>query len=119
MLKLFLKDNEFMIQVVFGIIIGIVLSSVIPTFTINAELTAILLTVSINSIISIIRAKLESQFNDMVVFISFSINLIASILFLYLGEYIGLSLFYLALFALGLNIFKNLSIIRKHLIKNL
>ena len=108
-----------MIQAIVGIIIGIVLSNVISTLTINSELTAILLIVSIDSIISILKDKLESTFNDKIVFINFIINLAASLLFLYLGNYIGLSLYYLVLFALGLDIFKNLSVIRKYLIKKM
>ena len=119
MLKLFLKDNGFMIQAIVGIVIGIVLSNIISTFTINSELTAIFLVVSIDSIINSVKDKLESQFNDMVVFFNFNIILVASLLFFYFGNYIGLSLYYLALFALGVNIFKNLSMICKYLIKNL
>ena len=98
-------------------LIGIVLSNVISTLTINSELTAILLIVSIDSIISILKDKLESTFNDKIVFINFIINLAASLLFLYFGNYIDLNLYYLALLALVLNIFKNLSMISKYLIK--
>ena len=118
MLKLFLKDNRFMIQTILGLTIGIVLGNIISTFKISSELTAIFIIVSINSIISSFKYMLESQFDDRTVFISFNINLFASLLFLYLGNYIGLSLYYLVLFALVLDVFKNLSIIHKYLIKN-
>ena len=108
-----------MTRALIGIIIGLVIGGSAPLILMNAKLSAVVLVVSVNSIIGSFRANLESNFNDLDMISGFVVNLAASISLLYLGDYLIVNLYYLALFALGLKIFKNLSKIRQHLIKKI
>ena len=108
-----------MTRALIGIIIGLIIGGLAPLVLMNAKLSAVVLIVSVNSIIGGFRANLESNFSDLEMISGFVLNLAASISLLYLGDYLIVNLYYLALFALGLKIFKNLSKIRQHLIKKI
>ena len=108
-----------MIQALIGITIGIVIGKAVPIDTINSELVAIITVNTINSILAGVRAKLNSTYNDKVIFSDFSMNFAASIILVFIGSYIRINLYYLALIALVMRIFSHLSAIRQQLIKNL
>ncbi len=116
--ELFLKD-KLILKIIIGLTIGIIFGRIFSTLTINSELAAIILIAAIDSVIEGLKLKLNEQFKDKEIFSRFILNFCAATILLYLGKYLSMNLHYLALFAIGLNIFKNLSAIRQRLIKNL
>ena len=114
--KLSLKDN--MIQALIGIIAGIFLGIAIPMNALNVNICAIILVSSFDAIIGALKAKFEESFDDKIMISGFAVNLTAALILLYLGSYINMNLHYMAFIAFSIRMFKNLSLIRRHLIKN-
>ena len=108
-----------MLKAAIGIVIGLMIGSVIPLITINTKIMAVMLVVSIDTLIGSLLASMESKFNDVEVISGFLLNSSAALLMVWLGDYLMLNLYYMALFAVGIRIFKNLSKIRQYVIKNL
>ena len=108
-----------MLKSAVGLMIGLTMGSTIPLVTINTEIAAVVLIVSIDALIGSLLASLKSSFNDIEMISGFIVNLATAILLVWLGDYLILNLYYLALFAVGIRIFKNLSKIRQHVIKKL
>lgn len=99
--------------------IGLAIGNVGPLVTINTKIVAVVLIVAIDSLLGSLLASLKSSFNDIEMISGFIVNLATAILLVWLGDYLILNLYYLALFAVGIRIFKNLSKIRQHVIKKL
>ena len=95
------------------------MGSTIPLVTINTEIAAVVLIVSIDALIGSLLASFDSRFSDIEMMSGFIVNSAAAMLLIWLGDYLILNLYYLALFAVGIRIFKNLSKIRQHVIKKL
>ena len=99
--------------------IGLTMGSTIPLVTINTKIAAVVLIVSIDALIGSLLASFDSRFSDIEMMSGFIVNSAAAMLLVWLGDYLILNLYYLALFAVGIRIFKNLSKIRQHVIKKL
>ena len=99
--------------------IGLTMGSTIPLVTINTKIAAVVLIVSIDALIGSLLASFDSRFSDIEMMSGFIVNSAAAILLIWLGDYLILNLYYLALFAVGIRRFKNLSKIRQHVIKKL
>ena len=108
-----------MIKVISGAIIGFIIGSTLPLILLGTKITAIILIVSMDAAVEGMRAILESSFKDIEIISSFILNLLVTIFLLYLGDYLSINLYYIALFALGMRIFANLSKIRWHMVKKL
>ena len=108
-----------MLQALLGITIGILAGNFVQISSLNANLVAVVLVTSIDSVIGALRSKLEKNFNDKTMIIGFGMNLIAALTLLYLGSYLNINLQYMAFVAFSIRIFKNLSLIRCYLVKNL
>ena len=108
-----------MLQAIIGITIGLIIGSAVPTVVMNAKISAVLIVVSLDAILGGTLAKLDNTFDDMMMISGFLLNTIAAVLLVFLGDYIGVNLYYFALFAAGLRIFKNLSILRRYFINKI
>ena len=108
-----------MVQAIIGITIGLIMGSAVPMVVMNAKISAVLIVISIDTILGGTLAKLDNTFDDIMMVSGFFINTTVSALLVILGDYIGVNLYYFALFAAGVRIFKNLSVLRRCLLKKL
>ena len=92
-----------------GVIIGLAIGITVPLVTINTKIVAVVIIVSTDALIGSLWASLESRFSDIEMMSGFMINSIVAVSLVWLGDYLNVNLYYLALFAVGMRIFKNLS----------
>ncbi len=79
---------------------------------------AVAILAAIDSVFGAIRSSMEDRF-DSVIFISgFITNAILAGFLAYIGDYLGIPLYYAAVFAFGVRLFQNLAIVRRLLIDN-
>lgn len=104
-----------LIGLLLGILIGVFSPISIPP--VYAKYMSVALLASLDSVFGGLRAALDDKF-DNGIFISgvFSNALLAALL-VFMGEKLGLDLYYVALIAFGMRIFQNLALIRRHFLK--
>jgi small basic protein len=98
-----------------GIIIGVLTPiSVPPDF---AKYMSVALLASLDSVFGGLRSGLEDKFDNVIFVTGFFSNALLAALLVFMGDKLGLDLYYVALLAFGMRIFQNLAIIRRHFIK--
>ena len=104
---------------IFGIIIGLVIGFYLPvTFpTMYSPYTSVALLAAIDSVFGAIRASLENKFNSTIFVTGFIGNAIIAGLLAYIGDKMGVPLYYAAIFTFGSRLFQNFAIIRRMLIE--
>ena len=102
-----------------GLLLGVILGLYVPLFfpVAYAKYMSVAVLAALDSVFGGIRAAMEDTF-DLAVFISgfFSYALLAAGL-AFVGERLGIDLYLAAVVALGVRLFQNLAIIRRHLLK--
>ncbi|MDD3115293.1 MAG: small basic family protein [Anaerovibrio sp.] len=108
-----------MILALAGLTVGIVLGFVFPWSipVAYSKLFSIALLASLDSVFGGIRAAIEGYFDDKVFISGFFSNALLAAFLVYVGDHLGIDLYYVALLALGLRIFNNLGRIRQYLLK--
>lgn len=103
------------IGILFGILIGYYLPVSIPgTYSIYLSVAIL---AAIDSLFGGIRANFEERF-DSVIFISgFFGNSFLAFALAYIGDQLGVPLYYAAIFVFGTRLFQNFSIIRRFMFK--
>lgn len=104
------------LAIVLGLLIGwfmpIGLSSTWSLYVAVAILAAI------DSVFGAIRSSMEDRF-DATIFVSgFITNAFLAAFLAYIGDFLGIPLYYAAVFAFGVRLFQNLAIVRRLLIDN-
>ncbi|HHW17699.1 MAG TPA: small basic family protein [Firmicutes bacterium] len=100
----------------FGVLLGLNVPWKIPS--ILARYLAVSLLAGIDTSLGGLRASLEGEF-DTVIFVSgFIGNTVLAAAFVYLGDVLGIELYLAAVVALGVRIFNNLGVIRRHYIRS-
>jgi len=97
-----------------GIILGFTLNISYPTeysFYITMGLLA-----AIDSILGAARSHLEGKYNNLIFISGFITNAILAGLLAYLGDRLGVPLYYAAILVFGGRLFQNLAVIRRLLI---
>ncbi|MDF2654955.1 MAG: hypothetical protein K0R19_1429 [Bacillota bacterium] len=97
-----------------GIVLGFTLNISYPTeysFYITMGLLA-----AIDSIVGAARSQLEGKYNNFIFISGFITNAILAGLLAYLGDRLGVPLYYAAIFVFGGRLFNNLAVIRRLLI---
>jgi small basic protein len=98
-----------------GLVVGLVLPVQVPA--VYGRYLAVGILAALDSALGGLRAALEDRF-DLEVFVTgFFANTILAMGLTYLGDRMGVDLYYAALFAFGYRIFQNLGIIRRHLLR--
>jgi small basic protein len=107
-----------LIIAIFGIIIGLVVGFYLPiTFPmIYSAYTSVALLAAIDSVFGAIRASLENKFNSTIFVTGFIGNAVIAGLLAYIGDKMGVPLYYAAIFTFGSRLFQNFAIIRRMLI---
>lgn len=101
-----------------GLALGLALGFLVP-WSIPAghsNVFAVLLALSLDSVFGGIKAAIEGVFDDKILILGFVCNAILSAFLLYVGNNIGISLYYMALFAFGVRIFRNMGVLRQFIL---
>lgn len=104
---------------IIGLIIGVLIGTVCP-ISIPAEYAkfmSVALLASLDSVFGGLRAGIEEKFDNTVFITGFFTNALLAAGLVYIGERLGIDLYYVALLAFGLRVFQNLAIIRRYFLK--
>ena len=95
-----------------GIIVGSLFSVTIPVQ--YSRYTAMAILAASDSMLGATRAYLEGQYNNKVFISGFCVNALLAGLLAFVGDRLGVELYYAAIVAFGVRLFNNLAIIRRH-----
>ena len=104
-----------------GLMVGVVLGLNAPwqVPSILARYLAVSLLAGVDTSLGGLRAGLEGDFSIVIFASGFIGNAVLSAAFVYLGDILGIELYLAAVVALGVRIFNNLGIVRRHLVDSL
>lgn len=108
-----------MIKPLLGLLAGILIGS-FSTISIPhdyAKLFSVALLASLDSVFGGLKATVDNKFDNTVFISGFFTNALLAAFLVYVGDRLGIDLYYVALLTFGLRIFKNLAILRRHLLK--
>ncbi|MBP3232521.1 MAG: small basic family protein [Anaerovibrio sp.] len=108
-----------MIYMVVGLLLGMLVGFVVP-WGIPAgysSLFSVALMACLDSVFGGLKAACNGNFDDKVFISGFFTNALLAAFFVYVGDQLGIDLYYVALLAFGLRIFSNLGVIRQHLLQ--
>ncbi len=108
-----------MILPVIGLMIGLFIGTLLPISVPMeyAKYLSIALLASLDSVFGGLRSGAERKFDNLVFMTGFFTNALLAALLVYIGERIGIDLYYVALLTFGLRVFQNLAIIRRYFLK--
>ena len=108
-----------MILPILGLVIGILLGSFCPVIIPLAysKLFSVALLASLDSVFGGLRAASAERFNNTVFITGFFSNALLAAFLVYIGDRLGIDLYYVALLTFGFRIFKNLASLRRHLLR--
>jgi small basic protein len=108
-----------MILPIIGLIAGLLIGTFLPvSMPIEyAKYLSVALLASLDSVFGGLRAGLDGKFDNVVFMTGFFTNALLAAGLVYIGERIGIDLYYVALLAFGLRVFQNLAVIRHHFLK--
>ncbi|MBI9011691.1 MAG: small basic family protein [Clostridiales bacterium] len=107
-----------MIGAILGLIIGVGIGLYIP-LTIAAGYSlylSVAILAAFDSVVGAIRANIENQFDSAIFLSGFILNSIIAATLAYMGDLLGIPLYYAAIFAFGMRLFTNLARIRRDII---
>ena len=99
---------------IFGIFLGYILQ--IPA---DEKICAIIFLTATDSICGGVVARLQENFSNKILIFGFLTNTIFGLGLIFLGNFFGIELYYVAIFILGLRIFKNFSALNGVLLKKI
>jgi small basic protein len=108
-----------MILPIAGLLIGILLGTIFPVSVPAdyAKYLSVALLASLDSVFGGLRAGLEEKFDNTVFITGFFTNALLAAILVYMGDRLGIDLYYVASLAFGLRVFQNLAIIRRYFLK--
>lgn len=103
-----------------GLLIGIILGLYLPiTYPAAYSLyISVAILAALDSVFGAIRSNMENKFNTEIFVSGFFGNAILAGLLAYIGDRIGVPLYYAAIFAFGNRLFQNFAIIRRYLLQH-
>jgi len=108
-----------MILPIIGLIVGLVIGLSFPISIPYeyAKYMSVALLASLDSVFGGLRAGLDDKFDNTVFITGFFTNALLAAGLVYVGDRLGIDLYYVAFLAFGLRVFQNLAIIRRHFLK--
>ncbi len=106
-----------MIIAILGILIGLAVGYLIP-ISISGAFTiylSVAILAAIDSLFGGIRANLEERFDSVIFITGFFGNSVLAFVLAYIGDQLGVPLYYAAIFVFGTRLFQNFSIIRRYM----
>ena len=104
---------------IIGVLIGIAIGLLFPVSmpVEYGKFMAVALLASLDSVFGGLRSALEEKFDNAVFISGFFVNALLAVVLVFVGDRLGIDLYYVASLAFGLRIFQNLAIIRRFLLK--
>ena len=102
------------VGLVFGMAAGFLFPAVIPAA--DAKLLSVAVAAAFDAVVSGLKAAAFGKFNDGVFAGNFFFGVTAAVFFVYVGNILSVDVYYVALLALGLRIFNNLSLLRQRMV---
>lgn len=108
-----------MLIALLGIVLGIIVGYFFPiTYSLSySTYVSVAILACMDSVFGGIRATLEGIFNTRIFISGFFGNAILAALLAYIGDRLGVPLYYAAIFAFGSRLFQNFAMIRRHFIQ--
>lgn len=103
------------VGVLLGIAIGLLFPLSMPVE--YGKFMAVALLASLDSVFGGLRSALEEKFDNAVFISGFFVNALLAVVLVFVGDRLGIDLYYVASLAFGLRIFQNLAIIRRFFLK--
>ena len=103
------------VGVLIGIAIGIMSPVSMPVE--YGKFLAVAFLASLDSVFGGLRSALEEKFDNAVFISGFFVNALLAVVLVFVGDRLGIDLYYVASLAFGLRIFQNLAIIRRFFLK--
>lgn len=98
-----------------GVGLGLLTDLSIPDIYSNYLSIAIL--AAMDTLFGGIRAHLEKQFDQHTFISGFFFNITLAVVLTFIGQQLGVDLYLAAIFAFGLRLFRNISVIRRYIFK--
>ena len=108
-----------MILPVLGLLVGLILGSISPVLIpmAYAKFFSIALLASLDSVFGGLRATMNEKFDNAVFISGFFTNALLAAFLVYMGDRLGIDLYYVALLAFGFRMFQNLAFLRRHILR--
>ena len=103
------------VAVLTGIVIGLLFPFSLPAE--YGKFLAVALLASLDSVFGGMRAAMEEKFDNAIFISGFFVNALLAVLLVFIGDRLGIDLYYVASLAFGVRIFQNLAIIRRYFLK--
>ncbi|WP_026895197.1 small basic family protein [Clostridiisalibacter paucivorans] len=105
-----------MLIALIGILIGVIVGLYLPiTYSPSYSLyMSVAILACMDSVFGGLRATLEKKFNTGIFISGFFGNAVLAAFLAYVGDKLGVPLYYAAIFAFGSRLFQNFAIIRRH-----
>lgn len=103
-----------LLGLIIGVLVGSAVTFQIPLIYVKYMSIAVL--ASLDSVLGGIRSITENHFDGAVLLTGFFANALLAALLAYLGDRLGVDLYYAAVFAFGVRLFHNLAAIRHQLL---
>ncbi len=105
-----------MIIAIIGIILGIFIGLYIPLefTTISSLYISVGILAAIDSILGALRSSFEDKFDSVIFITGFIVNALLAISLSYLGDKLGVPIYYAAIFVFGTRLFNNIGSIRHY-----
>ncbi|MFT9493486.1 small basic family protein [Anaerosolibacter sp.] len=110
-----------LIIAIIGLIIGVTLGLYLPiTYPTSYSLyMSVAILAALDSVFGAIRSHMENKFNSTIFVTGFFGNAILAGILAYIGDRLGVPLYYAAIFAFGGRLFQNFAIIRRYSIERI
>lgn len=107
-----------MIWILAGLALGVVVGYYIPfTYPMDYSLyMSVAILATMDSIFGAAKSGFEGKYDNIIFITGFIGNALLAIILTYIGDRLGLPLYYVAILVFGSRLFDNLSIIRRHII---
>jgi len=108
-----------MLLPILGLVVGLIVGSLCPISIPQeyAKLFSVALLAALDTVFGGLRANAEEKFDTTVFITGFFTNALLAAVLVYIGDRLGIDLYYVAMLAFGLRIFQNLAIIRRYFLK--
>jgi small basic protein len=110
--------NRLIIAMVIGLGIGLVLGFALNV-TYPSEFSfyiTMALLAAMDSLLGAVRSQMEGKYNNLIFISGFLVNAILAAALVYLGDRLGVPLYYAVIFVFGGRLFQNLAVIRRMII---
>ncbi len=104
-----------MIFALLAIGLGLLIGWILPLYILGtwSLYVAVAVLAALDSVFGAIRASMEDEFDALIFISGFITNAVLAGFLAYIGDFIGIPLYYAAVFAFGVRLFQNLAIIRR------